>query len=124
MAFLNDRIYDEGLNKLNAEATKLYLCTAAPTTYAEASSTFAIGVKNTPTVSTSAARSGGGREVTISTFTDGSVTGSGTGTHWGLVDHVNSRLLAADLLTSSQVFTSGNSWQLNVAAKIGIPGAT
>lgn len=123
MAFLNDRVYDNGLTVLDTEADKLYICNAEPATYTQAITTFALGVKNTPTVSAPAARSGGGREVTVSAITDGTVTATGTASHWALVDSANSRLLAAKALSATQSVTSGNPFTLT-SFKVGVPGAT
>lgn len=118
--YLHDRVFDNGLTVLDTEMDKLYICSAQPTTYTEAITTYALGVKNTPTVSAPADRTGGGREVTISAITDGSVTASGTATHYAGVDSSNSRLLATNALSASQAVTSGNTFTLT-SFKIGIP---
>ena len=118
--YLHDRVFDNGLTVLDTEMDKLYICSAQPTTYTEAITTYALGVKNTPTVSAPADRTGGGREVTVSAITDGSVTASGTATHYAGVDSANSRLLAANALSASQAVTSGNTFTLT-SFKIGIP---
>ena len=65
-------------------------------------------------------RAGGGREVVVAAITDGSVTGTGTATHYAIVDTVNSRLLATSTLTASQSVTSGNTFTLSSVA-VGIP---
>ena len=120
MASLGDRVFDSGLSALDTEASHLYITSAEATTYTQAATTYALGVKNTPTVSAPADRTGGGREVTISAITDGSVTGNGTATHYALVDSANSRLLAAGALSSAQAVTAGNTFTL-ASFKIGIP---
>ena len=120
MASLGDRVFDSGLSALDTEADKLFITSAEATTYTQAATTYALGVKNTPTVSAPADRTGGGREVTISAITDGSVTGNGTATHYALVDSANSRLLAAGALSSAQAVTAGNTFTLT-SFKIGIP---
>ena len=120
MPFLNDRVFDNGLTVLDTEATHLYICSQEPTTYTEASATYDLGVKATPTVGAPADRSGGGREVTISAITDGSITDTGTATHWALTDNTNSRLLATNALSASQAVTSGNTFTL-ASFKVGIP---
>ena len=119
-AILHDRVFDNGLTVLDTEADKLYITSSQATTYTEAITTYALGVKNTPTVSAPADRTGGGREVTVSAITDGSVTASGTATHYALVDQSNSRLLATGSLSASQAVTSGNTFTLT-SFKIGIP---
>ena len=119
-AYLNDRVYDNGLTVLDTEASHLYINSTQPATYTEAITTYALGVKNTPTVSAPADRSGGGREVTVSAITDGSVTGTDTAGYYALVDSSNTRLLAAGPLSATQVVTSGNTFTLT-SFKIGIP---
>ena len=119
-AILHDRVYDNGLTVLDTEADKLYIDSTQATTYTEAITTYALGVKNTPTVSAPADRTGGGREVTVSAITDGSVTGTGTAGFFALVDSANTRLLAAGPLSATQSVTSGNTFTLT-SFKIGIP---
>ena len=119
-AYLNDRVFDNGLTVLDTEADKLYITSSQATTYTEAITTYALGVKNTPTVSAPADRTGGGREVTVSAITDGSVTGTGTAGFYALVDSSNSRLLAAGPLSASQGVTASNTFTLT-SFKIGIP---
>ena len=119
-AFLGDRVFDNGLTTLDTEASHLYITSAQATTYTEAITTYALGVKATPTVSAPADRTGGGREVTVSAITDGSVTGTGTAGFYSLVDSSNSRLLAAGPLSATQAVTSGNTFTLT-SFKIGIP---
>lgn len=120
MAFLNDRVFDNGMTVLDTEATRLDICSQEPTTYTEATSTYTLGNKTSLSIGAPADRSGGGREVTVTAITDGSVTANGTATHYAIVDTANSRLLAANSLSSSQAVTSGNTFTL-ASFKIGIP---
>ena len=119
-AFLGDRVFDNGLTTLDTEASHLYITSAQATTYTEAITTYALGVKATPTVSAPADRTGGGREVTVSAITDGTVSATGTAGFYALVDSSNSRLLAAGPLSATQAVTSGNTFTLT-SFKIGIP---
>lgn len=120
MATLNDRVLDNGLTVLDTEANRLDICSTAPTTYTEATSTYTLGNKTSLSIGAPAARAGGGREVTVAAFTDGSVTGTGTAAYYAIVDTTNSRLLATGSLSSSQAVTSGNTFSIS-AFKIGIP---
>ena len=120
MASLNDRVYDNGLTVLDTEVSHLYITSQEATTYAQASSTYALGVKATPTVGAPGARTPNGRKVTVSAITDGTVSATGTATHYALVDSTNSRLLATAALSSSQAVTSGNTFTLT-SFDIGIP---
>lgn len=120
MATLADRVFDNGLTVLDTEANRLDICSTAPTTYTEATSTYTLGNKTSLSIDAPADRSGGGREVTVAAFTDGSVTGTGTAAYYAIVDTTNSRLLATGSLSSSQAVTSGNTFSIS-SFKIGIP---
>lgn len=120
MSALGDRVFDAGLGAVDTEANRLDICSQEPTTYAAATSTYTLGNKTSLSVGAPADRSGGGREVEVAAITDGSVTATGTATHWAITDTSNSRLLATGSLSSSQAVTSGNTFTLS-AFKIGIP---
>lgn len=120
MPFLNDRVFDNGLTVLDTEANKILITSQEATTYTEANATYALGNSTTLAISAPADRTGGGRKVTASAITDGTVTANGTATHYAIVDTINSRLLAASSLTASQVVTSGNTFSLS-SFDIGIP---
>ena len=123
MATLADRVFDSGLGILNSEVNRLDICSQEPATYTEATSTYSLGNKVSPTVSSPTDRSGGGREVTVSAINDGSVTATGTATHFALVDTNNSRLLVTGALDSSESVTNGNTFTLTEFT-IGIPDPT
>lgn len=120
MAFLNDRVFDNGLTVLDTEANAIHVTSQEATTYAEATSTYTLGNSTSLSIGAPQDRSGGGREVVVAAISDGSVTGTGTATHYAIVDTVNSRLLATGSLTASQSVTSGNTFTLSSVA-IGIP---
>jgi hypothetical protein len=123
MVMLNDRVLDNGLSVLTNEVTHLTICNAEPTNFNEAWTTYKLGSKTTPVISAPAARSGGGREVTVSAISDGSISVTGTAGFFALVDNVNSRLLAAKSLAASQAVTALNTFTLT-QFKVGIPAAT
>ena len=120
MAFLNDRVFDNGLTVLDTEANAIHVCSQEPATYAEATSTYTLGNSTSLSIGAPQDRSGGGREVVVAAISDGSVTGTGTATHYAIVDTVNSRLLATGSLTASQSVTTGNTFTLS-SVSIGIP---
>jgi len=120
MATLNDRVFDNGLTVLDTEANRIDITSQEATTYADATSTSTLGNSTSLSIGAPADRAGGGREVTVAAITDGSVTGTGTATHYAIVDTVNSRLLATGSLSASQAVTSGNTFTLSSVA-IGIP---
>ena len=120
MATLNDRVFDNGLTVLDTEANAIHITSQEATTYANATSTYTLGNSTSLSIGAPQDRSGGGREVVVAAITDGSVTGTGTATHYAIVDTVNSRLLATGSLTASQSVTTGNTFTLSSVA-IGIP---
>ena len=120
MASLADRVLDQGLNILDTEANKITITSQESTTYASANSTHALGASTSLSIGSPDNRSGGGREVTVQAITDGSISVSGTATHYAILDTSNSRLLATGSLASSQSVTSGNSFTL-ATFTIGIP---
>lgn len=125
--FLADIIYDDGLNVLRnaslANDADLHICSQAPTTFTEATDTFTFGNKEDITISAPADidNPGEGRQVTVSPIVSGTVTGTGTATHYAIVDSENNVLLAVQELDESQVVTTGNTFSLT-SFTIGIPG--
>lgn len=119
MAYLDDRVFDNGLSVLSDEADELHICSDEASTYLEATDTFSLG-EASPTISAPGDRSGGGREVDVSSIADGSVTDTGTASHYAIVDTIGSRLLAAGALDTPQSVTSGNTFTLS-SFRIGIP---
>lgn len=120
MASLHDDIFDTGLSQLTTIVENLYICSTLPTTFTEASSTYKLGTKATPTITGPADRAGGGREVTVGAISDGSITADGTAGFYALTDDSASKLLAAGALSATQAVTNGNPFTLT-SFKIGIP---
>lgn len=123
MAFIADYVLDAALSKLDTEANRLYITSQEATSYVAATSTYALGVKTGLTVSAPTDRVPNGRKVTVAQFSDGSVTATGTATHYAIVDTINSRLLATGSLAQPQVVTTGNIFSL-ADMDIGIADAT
>jgi hypothetical protein len=120
MAFLNDRVFDNGLTILDTEANAIHVTSQEATDYTEATSTYTLGNSTSLSIGAPADRDGGGRKVAVEAISDGSITGTGTVTHYAIVDTVNSRLLATASLTASQSVTNGNTFTL-ATFDIGIP---
>lgn len=120
MAFLNDRVFDNGLTVLDTEANEIHVTSVEAADYTEATSTYTLGNSASLSIAAPADRTGGGRKVTVAAISDGSITGTGTVTHYAIVDTANSRLLATAALTASQSVTSGNTFTL-ASFDIGIP---
>jgi hypothetical protein len=120
MATLNNRVFDNGLTVLDTEANRIDITSQEAASYAEATSTYTLGNSTSLSIAAPSDRSGGGREVVVAAVADASVTGSGTATHYSIVDTGNSRLLATGSLTASQAVSSGNTFSLG-SFTIGIP---
>lgn len=120
MATIADRVFDNGLTVLDTEANRIDVTTQEVTTYTEATSTYTKGNSTSLSIGAPADRSGGGRKVTVAAITDGSITGTGTVTHYAITDTTNSRLLVTGTLTASQSVTNGNTFTL-ASFDVGIP---
>lgn len=121
---VSDRVLDNGLVSLRAEATHIILVSADPSTYSEAATTFALGNKNFGAGGCFDAPADGtpnGRKLDSIVITDGDVTDSGTASGWAVVDAINSRLLANGELDAPVVLVSGNTFELESFA-ISLPG--
>jgi hypothetical protein len=106
MAFLNDEVFDQGLDWAVANGTRLEICSQEPATYAEATSTYTLG-NATVTTGVTQDNSTNGRKVVVPAVSGMSVTSTGTATHWALSNGSNT-LVAAGSLSASQSVTSGN----------------
>lgn len=120
MASLNDRVFDNGLSILDTEANAVHVTSQEASTYTEAITTYTLGSSTSLSIAAPSDRSGGGRKVTVAAISDGAITGTGTVTHYALVDTTNTRLLATAALTASQSVTSGNTFTL-ATFDVGIP---
>jgi hypothetical protein len=120
MASISDYVLDAALSKFDTEGDRIDITSQEATTYTSATNTHSLGNKTGVTIGAPADRSGGGREVTVSAITDGSVSGTGTATHYAIVDVSSTRLLGTGSLSSSQAVTSGNTFS-RASFKIGIP---
>lgn len=123
MSSIGDVVFDEGLDQLNTTtgvANALHICSAEPTTYVEAITTYTLGNDDGNLAITGPAdKGGGGREVTMTALAGGAVTGTGTVIFYAIVDTVGTALLAVGPVTS-QAVTSGNTFSLT-SVTIGIP---
>jgi len=117
MASLNDDVFDDGLSVLSSATTLIHITSQEATTRAQAVTNYTLGNASI-SIAAPTDRSGGGRKVVAPAINGASVTGTGTATHYAVVD--GTRLLAAGVLTASQAVTSGNTFSLTTF-DIGIP---
>lgn len=125
MPYLNDRVLDLGLNVLDTEADKITVCNAEPATFTAANAANALGSKSFAVggaFGSPAARSGG-RKVTSTAISDGTIATTGTVSHWAGIDTVNSRLLVAQALSATQAVTASNVFTLG-AMDVSLLGPT
>lgn len=120
MPYLNPRVLDLGLNVLDTEATHLHICSSEPASFAAVAGV-TLGNKSALSIGAPADATPSGRKVTVAAITDGSVTATGTASHWAITDTTNSRLLAAGTLSASQAVTSGNTFTTG-AFDVTLPG--
>ena len=119
--FIADYILDLLVSEFDTATTTLWLCSQAPTTYAEASVTYALGSKVGLTVDAPANRVPNGRQVTVNEITDGTVTADGTGSHWAITKD-GTTLMATGPMASPGAVTSGQTFTLD-AFEIGVADA-
>ena len=122
MTLFHDDVYDDGLQTITDNADALHLCSADPElTWANIAS-YSLGSKSSPTVGAPTDRAGGGRKVVVSAIIDGAGTGTGTVTHYALVDTGNTKILVSGALDSSRTIENGDIF-LTPEFDIGIPTA-
>jgi hypothetical protein len=96
---VNASVIDNGLSGLKSNARYLYICSQEPTSYLEASSTYALGIKDAGAggIFPAAMAAGiNGRKVTTLEVRDGAVTaGSGIATNWAITDAANLLVVGA-----------------------------
>jgi hypothetical protein len=121
-ATIGDSVFDAALNKIKNDCENLYITNAQATTFAQASSTYKIGVKATPSW-TGPADHTSGRKITMTAITDGTVSATDTAVAFAFTDDSASDLLATQMLNASQAVTNGNVFTLT-ACIIAIPDPT
>jgi len=112
MATIADYVLDAALDKLDQEANRIDITSQEATDATEANTTYSLG--NSTSVNFGPPTDGdtSGRKVTCAAISDGSVTGSGTATHFAITDTTASppRLLVTGTLTTQQSVVSGNTF--------------
>jgi len=113
-AVIGQYVFDAALDYIDDNLSDIYICSAKPTTFTQATSTYALGDHNTPTCGAPTGGDGGGgsRKVTVGAVSDGDVTDDGTAAWVAGVYAGASKLLFAQELASSQAVTEGNTFSL------------
>lgn len=103
----NDGLMDAGLNYVKANATRMCACSAQPTTYTEAITTFELADVTVATGDfTLADGDVSGRKATVAAKTAVPIDNSGTATHVALVS-VSDTTLRYVTTCTSQALTAG-----------------
>lgn len=112
MPLIADYLFDLALAHLDTNTDlELHITSQEAATYANVA-TYTLGNKVDPSIGAPADGATSGRRVTVAAITDGSVTATGTASHYAIIDTANSRLLVTNALASSQAVTSGNTFSL------------
>lgn len=120
---INSTVLDQALNYIKNNATRMCVCSAQPTTYTEAITTFELAdVTMASGDYTVQAGAVSGRRVTMAQKTAVPVDNTGTATHVALVDVTGTALLLVTTCTS-QALTAGNTvtiptWNDEIAAPV------
>jgi hypothetical protein len=114
VAYINDEVFDSGLDYADTNGTRIDICSQEPTNYSQATTAGTYSLGNKTGLNTGVTQDGAsdGRRVIVPAITDGSVTNTDTATHWALTDG-SSVLIATGALSSSQAVTSGNTFTLD-----------
>lgn len=110
MTILANSVHDALLDVIRTTTENIYICSQEPTTFAEASSTYKLGTKASPTIGTPADGDTSGRKITVSAITDGVVNSAGTASHIAFTDDSASSLLYAFALDSTLALATGSPW--------------
>ena len=110
-ATISNEVFDAALSYISTNTETLYICSQQPTTFLEASSTYALGSKASLSF-TGPADDTSGRKLTVDAISDGSVSADGTAVWIALTDDSGSILLVAQALSASQAVTNGNTFTL------------
>lgn len=120
MAWISDEVLDAALNEIANTAENLYICSQEPTTFTQASATYALGSKAGPTFTGPADGDVSGRKLTVDAISDGSASADGTASHWALTDDSLSVLLVTGALDASKTVNNGDTFT-TTAGDIEIP---
>lgn len=104
-------VLQNGLQYVKDNADKYYACSAEPTTFTEATSTYSLASENVGSADFTWSTGATGEELTVAAKSGISIDSDGELNHVAIVDSGTSKLLVVDT-TSSQQLYAGN--QLNL----------
>jgi hypothetical protein len=112
MAFINDEVFDQGLDWADITGTRLDITSTDPGGVYATVTGNTLGNKTIGISPPEDADSGTGRQVTVPAITDGAVTGTDSATYWA-IHNATDTVVASGALTSPQDVTSGNTFTLD-----------
>jgi len=121
-AFIDDTVFDAALNLIKTTGDKLHILSSGVTALANVAAASLGNKALTSGNYTGPEDHTTGRKITEAAITDGSVTGTGTASHFCIIDE-GTKLLITQELNASQGVTSGNIFTLT-AVIIAIPDPT
>lgn len=118
---VHNDVLDAALNYIKNNGTRLCLCSAEPTTYTEAITTYKLADVDITSVNYTGPADGdvSGRKLSVNAQSGVTVDSTGTSTHLAIVDVTNTKLLYVTTHTS-QALTAGNTvnigaWDIEIA---------
>lgn len=102
-----DTVLDQALTYIKTNGTRLCVCSAQPTTYTEAITTFKLAIKTIASTDYTGPAAGSQRQLTVNQQSGITVDSSGTALYIAVADSGNSALLLVTTCTS-QALTVGN----------------
>lgn len=116
-------VLDGALNVVKNNVTRMVVCSAQPTTYAEANATYALANQTmAPGDFTLANGTTSGRKATVAAKSGVLISTSGSATHVALLDVTNSKLLYVTTCTTQALTANGSNtvnfpaWNIEIAA--------
>ena len=109
---VHNDVLDAALGYVSGNGDELVICSAEPTGYAEAHTTYALGSKSSPGFTGPADGDASGRKLTVDAVSGEDVDATGTATHVALTDTGSSKLLYVTTLAEAQDVTAGNTFNL------------
>lgn len=117
---VHDDVLDGALNIIKSNCTRMVACSAEPTNFTQADSTYALADVTMASGDFTAANGDtSGRKLTVAAKNAVPVDATGTVTHVALLDVANSKLLYVTTTTSQGVSSGGTvdigSWKIEIA---------
>lgn len=109
MAYINDLAFDAAIGYMITNGNRLHICSQEPTVVG---TLYSLGNKSSITLGAAGGGTPSGRKTTVPAITDGTVTGTGTATHWAIINTAATILVATGQLSASQAVTNGNTFTL------------